>query len=193
MEAFYTRQGEGFHCGKEAYFIRLGGCDVGCHWCDTKDSWDAGAHPLVNVEKIAESAARGNAVIAVITGGEPVMYNLEFLTKCLKEKGIRTHIETSGAYPLTGNWDWVCLSPKKTVPPVGDIHTKVDELKIIIYNHDDFEWAEEHAQKVEDLCKLYLQPEWSKSEEIIPQIHDYIKKHPKWDISLQEHKYLGIP
>jgi len=193
MESFYTIQGEGFHAGKPCYFIRLGGCDVGCHWCDTKDSWDAGAHPIVDIEKIASSAKENGADTAVITGGEPVMYNLEPLTSSLQMHGIQTNLETSGAYPLTGRWDWICLSPKKNVPPVVDIHRVANELKIIIYNNDDLVWAEEHAKKVNDECKLYLQPEWGISKEIMPTIVDYIKSHKQWSLSLQGHKYVDIP
>ena len=193
MEAFYTIQGEGYHTGKPAYFIRLGGCDVGCHWCDTKDSWDADEFPLADVNSIVKDAAGHPAKRVVVTGGEPVMYNLDYLTGRLLQKGIKTHIETSGAYPLTGEWHWICLSPKKTMPPVGDIHSKADELKIIIYNQDDFKWAEEHAEKVNENCKLYLQPEWGRAEEAIPWIIDYVKFNPKWNISLQMHKYLNIP
>src|SRR3990172_4059879 len=192
MEAFYTIQGEGFHTGKPAYFIRLGGCDVGCHWCDTKDSWDAQSHPLTDVDTIVEDASEHPAKRAVVTGGEPVMYNLDYLTRQLLKKGIKAHIETSGAYPLTGQWHWICLSPKKTMQPVGDIHRKADELKMIIYNNDDFIFAEEHAEKVSQNCRLYLQPEWSRAEEVAPLIVDYIKENPKWNISLQIHKYLKI-
>ena len=193
MEAFYTIQGEGYHTGKPSYFIRLGGCDVGCHWCDTKDSWNVEDHPLTDVDHIVEEAAEHPAKRIVVTGGEPVMYNLNYLTDQLLEKDIKTHIETSGAYPLTGEWHWICLSPKKTMPPVGDIHSKADELKIIVYNQDDFLWAEEHAKNVNANCKLYLQPEWGRAEEIIPLIVDYIKINPCWNISLQMHKYLKIP
>ncbi len=193
MESYFTIQGEGFHTGKPAYFIRTGGCDVGCHWCDTKDSWPMEGHPIISIEKIVAETVESKAEIAVITGGEPVMYNLAPLTELFMARNIKIHIETSGAYELTGFWDWVCLSPKKTVPPFSGIHERANELKIIIYNQGDFEWAEEHAQKVGKDCKLYLQPEWGKSKKVIPEILDYIKNNPQWSISLQMHKYIGIP
>lgn len=193
MESYFTIQGEGYHSGKPAYFIRTGGCDVGCHWCDTKDSWPMDGYPILSIEKIVEETIESGAQSAVITGGEPVMYNLAPLTELFMTKNIKVHIETSGAYELTGFWDWVCLSPKKTVPPHQGIHACANELKIIIHNHDDFEWAEEHAQKVGKECKLYLQPEWGVAKEMIPDIIDYIKNNQQWAISLQSHKYLGIP
>lgn len=193
VESFNTLQGEGFHAGVAAFFIRLGGCDIGCHWCDTKESWDAETHPQMKVEEIASILKKSNTKVAVITGGEPVMYNLGPITKSIKQLGVKTHIETSGAYPLTGSWDWVCLSPKKNAPPVKSIYKRTNELKIIIHNHDDFNWAERNAKKVEKECKLYLQPEWGKSKKMIMEIKNYIEKYPNWRLSLQTHKYLGIP
>lgn len=193
MEAFYTIQGEGFHQGHAAYFIRLGGCDVGCVWCDVKDSWNVEDHPLLDINEIVAGAAKYPGNLAVITGGEPAMYNLASLTQLLKEKNIKTNIETSGAYPLTGSWDWVCLSPKKFKAPVEDNYPLADELKVIIYNKSDFNWAEKHAAKVKKDCKLFLQPEWSRQEQMLPQIIKYIKDNPKWQISLQIHKFMNIP
>ncbi len=193
MEQFYTIQGEGFNTGKAAYFIRLGGCDVGCHWCDVKESWDANIHPLTSTEKIIEDVLTYNAKAVVITGGEPLHYNLNLLTKQLKEKNIETFIETSGAYPLTGNWNWICLSPKKNTAPLSAVYSKAHELKIIVFNKHDFIWAEEEAKKVGKNCFLFLQPEWSKREDITPFIIEYIKKNPKWMVSLQTHKYMNIP
>lgn len=192
MEEFYTIQGEGYHKGTAAYFIRVGGCDVGCHWCDVKESWNPEIHPPTAINKIAENASNYSETI-VVTGGEPLTWNMNPLTTLLKEKGLHTHIETSGAYPLTGTWDWVCLSPKKMKLPTEEVYKNADELKVIIYNKDDFRFAEEQALKVNDNCKLYLQPEWSKREKMIPEIVDYVMKNPKWVVSLQTHKYLNIP
>ncbi len=193
MEDFYTIQGEGFHSGKAAYFIRLGGCDVGCHWCDVKESWNAELHPLTAVDEIVEKASKYPAKTVVVTGGEPLLYNLDLLTSKLKEKGIKTFIETSGAYPLSGNWDWICLSPKKFKGPNIEIAPLAGELKVIVFNKSDFEWAEEHAKLVSPTCKLYLQPEWSKAEQMTPQIIEYVKEHPHWEVSLQTHKFMNIP
>ena len=201
MEAFYTLQGEGSHQGKAAYFIRLGGCDVGCIWCDVKESWDAGAHPQKSIAKILEEAKReipvGRAVndeiIAVVTGGEPLMHDLTALTAALKKEGFRTHIETSGSNTMSGKWDWICISPKKFKAPLPNNMSLADELKIIVYNKSDFAWAEKYAQQVGKHCKLYLQPEWSKANIMTPLIIDYIKAHPQWQLSLQVHKYLNIP
>ena len=193
MEEFYTIQGEGFQSGKAAYFIRVGGCDVGCHWCDVKESWDAALHPLTKVDKIVANAAQFPAKAVVVTGGEPSMYNLEYITQEFKKKGIETYIETSGAYLLTGIWDWVCLSPKKTSQPLPENFKKAHELKIIVHNKNDFEWAEKNAQRVTPQCKLFLQPEWSKSKEMMPLIVDYVMANPKWNVSLQTHKYMNIP
>ncbi len=192
MEEFYTIQGEGYHKGTAAYFIRIGGCDVGCHWCDVKESWNAAIHPPTSVEDIAENAAKYSDTI-VVTGGEPLTWDMTPLTSLLKAKNLHTHIETSGAYPLTGTWDWICLSPKKNKAPVGDIHNRADELKVIVYNRDDLRFAEEHASKVGPDCLLYLQPEWSVREKVTPYIVDYVMANPKWKVSLQTHKYLNIP
>ena len=193
MEEFYTIQGEGFNTGQAAYFIRLGGCDVGCHWCDVKESWDANKHPLTPVNHIVENALKHPAKTVVITGGEPLMYDMTSLTGALKEAGIRTFIETSGAYPLTGQWDWICVSPKKFKSPLPSVLQAADELKVIVFNKSDLEWAELHAAAVGTNCKLFLQPEWSKADVVTPLIIDYVKEHPKWMISMQTHKYLNIP
>lgn len=193
MEEFYTIQGEGFHSGKAAYFIRLGGCDVGCHWCDVKESWNAELHPLTSVETIVANASKYPAKTVVVTGGEPLLYNLDLLTRRLKEEGIKTFIETSGAYPLSGDWDWICLSPKKFKGPMPQIAPLAGELKVIVFNKSDFEWAEEHASLVSDQCKLYLQPEWSKAEQMMPVIIEFVKDHPRWEVSLQTHKFMNIP
>lgn len=193
MEEFYTIQGEGFNTGKAAYFIRIGGCDVGCHWCDVKESWDANLHPLTTAEKIIENVLDSKTPAVVVTGGEPLIYNLVYLTDLLKQHNIQTYIETSGSYPLTGNWDWICLSPKKTMLPKEENYKAAHELKIIVFNKHDFIWAEEQAQKVSKDCYLYLQPEWSKRNEITPLIVEYVKQNPRWMISLQTHKYIDIP
>jgi len=193
MEEFYTIQGEGYHTGKAAYFIRLGGCDVGCHWCDVKESWNADLHPLTPVDTIVQHAKIHPAKTVVVTGGEPLIYNLDTLTGKLQSEGIKTFMETSGAYPLSGHWDWICLSPKKFKAPRKDVLEAAGELKVIVFNKSDFAWAEEHATMVNDTCKLYLQPEWSKAAEMTPLIIEYVKNNPKWEISLQTHKYLNIP
>ncbi len=193
MEEFYTIQGEGYNTGKAAYFIRLGGCDVGCHWCDVKESWDASVHPLTLTQTIISNANQYPGKAVVVTGGEPLIYNLDFLTAGLKALNIKTFIETSGAYPLSGSWDWVCLSPKKFKAPRADVLPFANELKVIVFNKSDFIWAQEHAKMVGANCKLYLQPEWSKAAEIIPLIIDYVMNNPQWEISLQTHKYLNIP
>ena len=193
MEHFYTIQGEGAYSGYPAYFIRLGGCDVGCVWCDVKDSWDASKHPQVPIEKMIEMVKAATAQIAVITGGEPLMYDLNDLTMALKSAGLRTHIETSGAYPLTGEWDWVCFSPKKFKKPVPGFGQMAHELKVIVYNKSDFAFAEEHAASVGKQCRLLLQPEWSRSDAVLPLIIEYVKTNPQWQISLQTHKYIGVP
>jgi organic radical activating enzyme len=192
MEEFYTIQGEGAHTGTAAYFIRIGGCDVGCHWCDVKESWDAKLHPPTQTDIIVENAKK-YADTVVITGGEPLMWSLDYITHQLQKNGMKTHIETSGAYKYSGTWDWFCLSPKKTKLPLDEVYDKADELKMIIHNKSDFKFAEEEAAKVNENCKLYLQPEWSKREKMIPMIVDYVMKHPKWKVSLQTHKYLDIP
>ena len=193
MEAFYTLQGEGFHQGKAAYFIRLAGCDVGCVWCDVKESWDEEKYPLQSIEEIVANAKQYPARLAVITGGEPTLYNLEGLTSALQAEGFATNIETSGSSPLTGTWDWICLSPKKFKPPLPGILKKANELKIIVFNKSDFDWAEKYAIEVSNSCKLYLQPEWGKSEKVTPMIIDYIKQNPRWRFSLQMHKYINVP
>jgi len=192
MEEFYTIQGEGFHSGKAAYFIRIGGCDVGCHWCDVKESWNANLHPPTNTDTIINNVKK-YAETVVVTGGEPLMWNLDYITNSLQKNKIKTHIETSGAYKLTGKWNWICLSPKKTKLPLDTIYPKANELKIIVVTKNDFKFAEEQAIKVAENCELFLQPEWSKREEMIPLIIDYVMKNPQWKISLQTHKYLNIP
>ena len=193
MEQFYTIQGEGGHQGKAAYFIRLGGCDVGCVWCDVKESWDASQHPFSKVSDIVSAASQFPARIAVVTGGEPLMYDMTVLTESLQNAGFKTHIETSGAYPLTGSWDWICLSPKKFKAPVPSIIPQANELKVIVFNQHDFKWAETYAAEVSKDCRLFLQPEWEKEAEMLPLIIDYVKANPKWQISLQVHKYMDIP
>ena len=192
MEEFYTIQGEGYHKGTAAYFIRIGGCDVGCHWCDVKESWNAAIHAPTAVDAIVTNAARYSDTI-VVTGGEPLTWDMQPLTSKLKEKNLKTHIETSGAYQLTGIWDWICLSPKKMKLPLAEVYEQADELKIIVYNSHDLKFAEQQAEKVNNNCILYLQPEWSRRDKMIPEIVDYVMKNPKWKISLQTHKYLNIP
>ncbi len=193
MEAFYTLQGEGYHQGKAAYFIRLAGCDVGCVWCDVKESWDSSTHPRLSITGIVNEASRNPGRIAVVTGGEPLMHNLDELTAALHAAGFQTNIETSGAYPLSGDWDWVCISPKKFKAPLPQIMPYANELKVVIFNKSDFEWAEKHAALVSENCKLYLQPEWEKAAIVIPLIIDYIKNNPRWELSLQLHKYINVP
>ena len=218
MESFYTLQGEGYHKGKAAYFIRLGGCDVGCVWCDVKESWDANIHPKFTTKEIIEKLlseiddsqkkettnekretrndkhqTRNEKPIIVITGGEPLLHNLDELTKQLQSLGFETNIETSGSSPFSGSWNWVCLSPKKFKAPLPEILPLANELKIVVFNKNDFEWAEQYAASVHPSCKLYLQPEWDKSSTVIPLIIDYIKAHPQWQLSLQIHKYINVP
>ena len=193
MEAFYTLQGEGFHQGRAAYFIRLGGCDVGCFWCDVKDSWDAAKHPQINIIDIVAKAKQYPGRLAVITGGEPLLHNLDALTNLLHEAGFETNIETSGSSPLSGNWNWICLSPKKFKVPVPGIIPLANELKVVVYNKHDFEWAETYAALVNKGCKLYLQPEWDKADEVTPLLINYIKANPQWELSLQVHKYINVP
>jgi len=192
METFYSVQGEGTYAGCPAFFIRLGGCDVGCVWCDVKDSWDASKHPQIKVTALVEQVVLSGAPICVVTGGEPAMHNLELLTEALLEKGIRAHIETSGVYPLTGTWNWVTFSPKKFKSPHESIYIAANELKVIVFHKSDIEWAGEHASKVDTTCSLYLQPEWEKRESMQPLILDFIKKNTAWRISVQTHKYLGV-
>ncbi len=193
MEHFYTLQGEGFHQGRAAYFIRLGGCDVGCVWCDVKDSWDAKKHPKYEVGNMKSEVEKTPARVVVITGGEPLMHNLDELTNELQSAGLKTHIETSGAHPLSGSWDWICLSPKKFKAPLPEILPKANELKIVVFNKSDFDWAEKYAARVSADCKLFLQPEWDKATEVTPMIIEYIKANPKWELSLQIHKYINVP
>lgn len=193
MEHFYTLQGEGKFQGKAAYFIRLGGCDVGCVWCDVKDSWDAGKHPLYRIDDLISEVKKNPGNIVVITGGEPLMHDLTELTSALHHNGLRAHMETSGSSPLSGEWDWITLSPKKFKDPLPEILPLASELKIVVFNKSDFAWAEKWAACVSPECKLYLQPEWSKATEITPLIIDYIKLHPEWQLSLQVHKYIGVP
>jgi len=192
MEEFYTIQGEGFHTGKAAYFIRIGGCDVGCHWCDVKESWNADLHPPTETDKIVEKAKQ-YANTVVITGGEPLMWNMDYITGQLNDQGLKVHIETSGAYPLTGQYDWICLSPKKNKLPLPEVLEAAQELKIIVYNKHDFKFAEEQASRVGPDCELFLQPEWSNREKMTEHIVAYVMANPKWKISLQTHKYLNIP
>lgn len=193
MEQFYTLQGEGYYQGQAAYFVRLGGCDVGCVWCDVKESWEEEKHPLQKVQDLVSNIKRTNAKIVVVTGGEPLLHDLNELTGQLKKEGFRTHLETSGSSPLTGRWDWITLSPKKFKAPLPEVIPYANELKVIVFNKSDFEWAEEYATKVSAGCKLYLQPEWSKAAAVTPLIIDYIKAHPQWQLSLQIHKYINVP
>ncbi len=193
MEHFYTIQGEGFYTGHAAYFIRLGGCDVGCVWCDVKESWDAFKHPTYTVDEIVNWVKDSRATLAVITGGEPLLHNLDALTQALHAAGIKTNIETSASSPLSGNWDWICVSPKKFKEPLVEVVKEANELKIVIFNKSDFEWAEKYAALVNSSCKLFLQPEWEKSAQVAPLLIDYVKAHPQWAISLQTHKFLNIP
>jgi organic radical activating enzyme len=193
VEEFYTIQGEGYHTGKAAYFIRIGGCDVGCSWCDTKFSWNPSLHPVVPAEQIVEHVIAHPAAAVVVTGGEPLMANMDYLTGMLKREGIETFLETSGAYPLSGTWDWICLSPKRNAPPVEELYKKAHELKVIIASEEDLDWAIKNGELVTAGCKLYLQPEWSQRDVILPVIIEFAKENPKWMISLQSHKYMHIP
>jgi organic radical activating enzyme len=192
MEHFYTIQGEGYHQGKAAYFVRLGGCDVGCHWCDVKDSWNGEAHPIMSIEEIRTNITQKTDIV-VVTGGEPLVYHLTDFTQNLKQNGYKTHIETSGAYALTGSWDWICLSPKKFKLPKEEIYPLANELKCIVYNKHDLKFAQEQAGQVEKHCHLYLQPEWSTREKMMPLIVDFVKENPQWRVTLQTHKYLDVP
>jgi len=193
VEEFFSLQGEGYHTGKAAYFIRLGGCDVGCSWCDSRFSWNPDIHPMVDTDTIIERVVNSGTDSVVVTGGEPLMWDLDYLCRGLKKKNICTFIETSGAYQLSGEWDWICLSPKRNMPPVDEICKMADELKVIIQEKSDFEWAEKYRGKVNNKCRLFLQPEWSRFETIIPEIVEYVKRNPSWRISLQVHKYMHIP
>jgi len=193
MESFYTLQGEGYHQGRAAYFIRLGGCDVGCVWCDVKESWEAEKHPRRSVGELVAAAEEHPGRLAVITGGEPLMHDCTELTRALRAAGFATHIETSGAWPLSGDWDWICLSPKKFKAPLPGIVSQAHELKVVIYNKTDLVWAEQWAAQTSPDCRLFLQPEWSRSDAVTPLIIDYIKAHPRWEFSLQLHKYIHVP
>ncbi len=193
IQEFYTIQGEGYHTGKAAYFIRIGGCDIGCRWCDTKISWDLDIHSLANTDDIIEKVKQSEAKSIVVTGGEPSTYDLSYLSEKAKENNIETFIETAGVNELTGKWDWICLSPKKQKPPVASVFKNADELKVIIFNVEDFDWAEECSKMVSGNCKLYLQPEWSRKDVNTAKIVNYIKSNPKWSLSVQLHKYLFIP
>ena len=193
MEQFYTLQGEGYHQGRAAYFIRLGGCDVGCVWCDVKDSWDASKHPMQTVSSLIAAVKATPANLVVVTGGEPLMHQLDQLTIALQQAGLQTNIETSGSHPLSGQWNWICLSPKKFKAPLPEILPLASELKIVVFNRSDFAWAEKYAALVSANCKLYLQPEWEKAAEMTPLIIDYIKANPQWELSLQIHKYINVP
>ena len=193
MEMFYSLQGEGYHQGKAAYFIRLAGCDVGCVWCDVKESWDASKHPVLTIDEIVNSALSHPARLAIVKGGEPLLYHLDALTTALKKAGFEVNIETSGSSPMSGKWDWVCLSPKKFKAPLSESIQAASELKVVIFNTHDFEWAETYAKQVAPSCKLYLQPEWDKANQITPLVIDYIKANPKWELSAQLHKYIQVP
>ena len=193
VEQFYTLQGEGYYSGRPAYFIRIGGCDIGCQWCDTRVSWNASRHPLKEVEEIVKNAADCKSRFVVITGGEPLMYNLDYICEGLHDAGLEISLETSGAYPLSGKWDWICLSPKENKPPVSGIFLKANELKVVIYEERDLDWAKKNALQMNPSCKLYLQPEWSVFRTISPVVVEYIKKNPEWNISLQTHKIMRIP
>lgn len=193
MEDFYTIQGEGAYQGSAAYFIRLGGCDVGCVWCDVKESWDAAAHPLVDIHEMTRRASLSRTPIVVVTGGEPLMYDLAGLTDAIRSKKMRAHIETSGAYPVSGTWDWICFSPKKFKAPHPSVFAVADELKVVVYHKSDIEWANGFVSRLKPECQLFLQPEWSRHDEVLPLIIDYVKDNPRWQVSLQIHKYMNIP
>jgi organic radical activating enzyme len=193
MEMFYSLQGEGYHQGKAAFFIRLAGCDVGCVWCDVKDSWDASKHPQLSIIEIVNAALAHPSKIAIVTGGEPLLHNLDALTTALHDAGFQTHLETSGSSPLSGDWDWICLSPKKFKAPLAALLPVSSELKVVVFNSSDFEWAESYADQVSILCKLYLQPEWDKADAMTPLAIDYIKANPQWELSAQLHKYIQVP
>ncbi|MEO6582851.1 MAG: 7-carboxy-7-deazaguanine synthase QueE [Ferruginibacter sp.] len=193
MESFYTIQGEGYYQGSAAYFVRLGGCDVGCVWCDVKESWDISLHPVRSIKSIVNEIKNTSAEIVVITGGEPLLHNLDDLTDSLHQNSLQTNIETSASSPLTGKWDWICVSPKKFKAPLPEILLQANELKVVIYNSSDFAWAEKHASMVSSKCKLYLQPEWSRDALVTAAIVEYIKKNPRWCLSVQVHKYINVP
>ena len=192
METFYSIQGEGFYQGHAAFFIRLAGCDVGCVWCDVKESWDANAHSFQTITALVDEVKNTPAKIVIITGGEPLMYDCTALTEALQAAGFRTHIETSAAYPLSGKWDWICVSPKKFKSPILSILQQASELKVVVFNSSDLQWAEQNAQHTHADCQLYLQPEWSKEKIVLPLITEFIQQHPQWKLSLQIHKYMGV-
>jgi organic radical activating enzyme len=192
MEAFRTVQGEGAHTGRPSFFMRIGGCDVGCHWCDVKESWDAQKHPLTSLDELLELPGNQDSIV-VITGGEPLMWDMGPLTAGLRARGFRVHLETSGAYPVTGTWDWVCLSPKKTKAPRAEWYALANELKVIIFNDDDFKWAASHAAQCSAQVELFVQPEWSRRDQNIPKIIDFLETNPQWRLGLQTHKYIGMP
>jgi organic radical activating enzyme len=192
METFYSIQGEGSYQGHAAFFIRLGGCDVGCVWCDVKESWDAEAHPKISVEELVNEVKLSKTEIVIVTGGEPLLYDCTELTTALQNENFKTHIETSGSSPLSGNWDWICLSPKKFKAPLDSVLAQANELKVVVFNKSDFEWAKQHAEKVGPNCVLYLQPEWSKEKEMLPLITAFIQENPQWKLSLQIHKYMNV-
>jgi organic radical activating enzyme len=193
MELFYSLQGEGYHQGKAAFFIRLAGCDVGCVWCDVKDSWDASKHPVLSVEEIVAAAAAHPSRIAIVTGGEPLLHQLDSLTTALRAAGFQTHIETSGSSPMSGSWDWVCLSPKKFKAPLPESVKAADELKVVVFNKSDFDWANSFVNDLANDCKKYLQPEWEKSDAMTPLVIEFIKQNPSWELSAQLHKYIQVP
>jgi 7-carboxy-7-deazaguanine synthase len=193
MEMFYSLQGEGYHQGKAAFFIRLAGCDVGCVWCDVKDSWDASKHPVLSIQEIVNSALAHPGRLAIVTGGEPLLHHLDPLTTALKAAGFQTNIETSGSSPMSGQWDWICLSPKKFKAPLPENVALAHELKVVVFNNSDFDWAETYAKQVSANCKLYLQPEWDKQAQITPVVIEYVKANPKWELSAQLHKYIQVP
>jgi len=193
MEDFYTIQGEGFHTGKAAYFLRIGGCDVGCYWCDVKESWNPSLHPLTETEEIVNRVLGNPAATVVVTGGEPLMYKLDYLCDSLKNNGLQVHLETSGSHPFSGSFDWVCLSPKRKSPPKKELYSMANELKVIVFDDTDFGWAEENALLVNPGCYLCLQPEWSRMETVLPDIIEYVLRNPRWHISLQAHKFMHIP
>jgi organic radical activating enzyme len=193
MEMFYSLQGEGYHQGKAAFFIRLAGCDVGCVWCDVKDSWDASKHPVLSIQEIVNAALAHPARLTIVTGGEPLLHNLDPLTTALKAVGFQTNIETSGSSPMSGQWDWVCLSPKKFKAPLSENVPLAHELKVVVFNNSDFEWAETYAKQTNPDCKLFLQPEWDKQTQITPVVIEYVKANPKWELSAQLHKYIQVP
>jgi organic radical activating enzyme len=193
MEMFYSLQGEGYHQGKAAFFIRLAGCDVGCVWCDVKESWDASKHPVLTIEEIVATAKAHPSRIAIVTGGEPLLHELDPLTTALKAAGFQTHIETSGSSPMSGSWDWICLSPKKFKAPLPEAVKAADELKVVVFNKSDFDWANSFEKDIQIDCKKYLQPEWDKSDAMTPLVIDYIKLNPSWELSAQLHKYIQVP